>query len=80
VLPLLTGMHAVQSQDVQQGEAQAESGEDKEQQRPDRSEETKEGEDQMVQHHAERAEAGPDVHVDKEAGTISIARLPPGSR
>lgn len=28
----------------------------------------------------ERAEAGPDVHVDKPAGIISIANLPPGSR
>ncbi|KAL0054091.1 hypothetical protein WJX82_003615 [Trebouxia sp. C0006] len=27
----------------------------------------------------ERAEAGPDVHVDKPAGIISIANLPPGS-
>lgn len=29
---------------------------------------------------SERAEAGPDVHVDKPAGIISIANLPPGSR
>lgn len=28
----------------------------------------------------ERAEAGPDVHVDKPAGIISITHLPPGSR
>lgn len=32
------------------------------------------------EHRAARAEAGPDVHVDKEAGIISIANLPPGSR
>lgn len=30
--------------------------------------------------HAERAEPGPDVHVDKEAGIVSISQIPPGSR
>ena len=35
---------------------------------------------QKAHQHAERAEAGPDVHVDKEAGIVSISHIPPGSR
>ena len=37
-------------------------------------------EQQLVAHGGERAEAGPDVHVDKAAGVVSIGNLPPGSR
>ena len=64
---------------VRQAECSAESGGSSEQ--PERAGSPKANDrGKPVQEHAEHAEAGPDVHVDKAAGTISIAHLPPGSR